>query len=98
MYYDRIELTRLNLIDVAKNNNSKECVVSHYWYFNHEFKFQNSFFFNGCHDLTMLYVNFSDFAIITVKGVDYCCINHDVSKSEAIHMMGSYVLDDCGYI
>ena len=46
----------------------------------------------------MLYVNFSDFAIITVKGVDCCCINHDVSKSEAIHMMGSYVLDDCGYI
>ena len=27
--------------------------------------------YNGCHDLTMLSVNISDIAIITVKNVDY---------------------------
>ena len=29
---------------------------------------------NACHDLTMLAVNTSDTAIITVKNVDYHCI------------------------
>ena len=33
--YDRTDLSKG--IDFAKNNNSKECVVCHYWFFNHEF-------------------------------------------------------------
>ena len=37
------------------------------------FKFQNSIC-NGCHDLTMLCLNISNIAIITVKGVGYCII------------------------
>ena len=40
---------------------------------------------------------FSDIAIITVKEVDYHCIIHDVSKSEAIHLLENSVLDDRGY-
>ena len=72
-YYNIIDVTRLNLTDVAKSNNGEEYVLFRYWFFNHKFKFQN-FVFNGCHDLMMLYVNFSDIAIITVKGVDYCII------------------------
>ena len=36
------------------------------------------------HDLTMLSVNISDIAINTVKDVDYCCIIHKISKSEAM--------------
>ena len=59
-------------------------MVCHYWFFNHRFKFQDSVCY-GCHDLTMLCLNISDIAIITVKGVDYRCIIHDISKSEAIH-------------
>ena len=35
------------------------------------FKYQDSVF-NGCHDLTMLCVNISDIAVITVKGAHYC--------------------------
>ena len=38
LYYHRICLTEA--IDPAKCNNSKECMVSHYWYFNNESKFQ----------------------------------------------------------
>ena len=41
----------------------------------------------------MLYLNFSDIAIITVKGIDYCCIIHSISKHEAIHLF-----DNLGYI
>ena len=66
-------------------------------FFHHGFKFQNSVC-NGCHDLTKLYLNISNIAIITVRGVDYCGIIHDNRKSEAIHLLENSVLDDLGYI
>ena len=34
-YCGRIGLS--DLIDVAKKSNNKECIVCHYWYFNHGF-------------------------------------------------------------
>ena len=40
---------------------------------------------NGCHNLTMLCLNYRDIANVTVKGVYFCCIIHNISKSEAIH-------------
>ena len=46
----------------------------------------------------MLCLNVSDTAIITVKAVDYYCITHDISKSEAIKLLKNYVLQDRGYI
>ena len=81
--YDRNDLREV--IDPTKSNNSKECMVCHYWYFNHRFQFRNSIF-NSCYDLTMLRVNISYITIITVKGINYRCITHDVTKSEAIHL------------
>ena len=68
LYYDRTDFSEG--IDIIKNNNSKECIVCHYWFFKHGFNFQNSVS-NDCYDSTMLYVNISDIAIITVKNVDY---------------------------
>ena len=47
--------------------------------------------------LTLLSVNISD-TIITLKDVDYSCIIHDISKSEAINLLKISVLDDRGYI
>ena len=41
----------------------------------------------GCNDLTMLWVNISDIAIITVKDVGYCCIINNISKSEVINLL-----------
>ena len=61
-------------------------MVCHYWFFNHGFEFQDSVC-NGCHDLTMLSVNISYIAIIAVKNVDYRCIIHKISKSEAINLL-----------
>ena len=72
-------------------------MICHYWFFNHGFKFQDSVC-NGCLDLTILSVNISDIAIITVKDVDCCCIIHNISKSEAINLLKNSVLDDRGYI
>ena len=63
LYYDRIDISQG--IDLVKSNNSKECMICH-CFLNHGFEFQDSVC-NGCHDLTMLSVNISDIAIITIK-------------------------------
>ena len=45
-----------------------------------------------CHDFTMLndndltMLNISDIPIIAIKNVDYSCIIHKISKSEAINL------------
>ena len=44
----------------------------------------------------MLSPNTSD--IITVKGVNYRYFIYDISKSEAINSVKSFVLEDRGYI
>ena len=80
-------------IDPLKSNSSKECMICHYWFL----KFQNSVC-SGCHDLTMLSVNISNIAIITIKNVDYCCIIHNISTSEVIKFVKNSVLEVCGYI
>ena len=95
LYYDRIDISKT--IDLAKSNNSKECMICPYFFFNHGFEFQY-FVCNGCHDLTTLSVNISHIAIITIKNVDYCCIIHSISKSEAINLLENFVLEDRGYI
>ena len=46
----------------------------------------------------MLIVNISDIAITTVKNVDYRCIIHKTSKSEAINLLKKSVLEDRGYM
>ena len=72
-------------------------MICHYCFFNHGFKFQDSIC-NGCHDLTMLSLNIRDTTVITVKNVDYHCIIHNISKSEAINLLENSVLQDRGYI
>ena len=44
----------------------------------------------------MLYLNTCDIVIITVKGVDYCCIIREISKSEVIQFLENSVLEDRG--
>ena len=87
LYYDRIDISKG--IDRTKSNKSKECMICHYWFFNHGFKFQDSVC-NSCHDLTTFSVNISDIAIITVENVGYHCIIHNFSKSEAIYLLKKF--------
>ena len=60
-----------------------------WFFFNHGFKIQYSVS-NGCHDLMVLCLYIGD--------IDYSCIVHDISKSEAIHLLKRFVLDDRKYI
>ena len=100
LYYDRID--RRKGTDLAKSSNNKKCMICHYWFSNHEFKFQDSVFkfqdsvCNRCHDLTMFSVNKSDIAFIIIKNIDYRCIIHNISKSEAIDRLKDSVLEDHG--
>ena len=52
----------------TKNNKSRECLICHYWFFNHEFKFQDHVC-HGCHDLTMLCLNISDIANKSIQDI-----------------------------
>ena len=90
LYYDRTDISEG--IDLAKNNSSKECILCHYCFFNPRFKFQDSVC-NGFHNLLMLCFNISNITIITVKNVDYCCIIHDITKSEAIILVKGVVFE-----
>ena len=54
------------------------------------FKVCNVYVCNVYHDLTMVSVNISDIAIITVNYVDYRCIIHNISKSEAIDLLKKF--------
>ena len=63
-------------------------------FLNHGFEFQD-YVCNEYHDLIMLCLNVSDTAIIAIKDVDYRCIIHNNSKSEAIHLLENSVLEDC---
>ena len=74
LYYDRTDISKG--IDLAKTNNSKECMICHYCFFNQRFEFQD-YVCNGCHDFPMLCLNISDIAIFTVKNVDYHCIRYN---------------------
>ena len=88
LYYDRID--RSEGIDPTKSNKSRECMISHYWFFNHRFKFADHVC-NDCHNLRHIYMyiytlclNISHIAIITV---DYRCIMYNINKSEAINLL-----------
>ena len=90
LYNDRIDIS--DWIDPAKGNSNKEFMLCRNWFFYHGFEFQNSVCY-GCHDLRMLCVNIT---IVTVKGIDYRCAIHEISKSEAIQLLENSIFDDCG--
>ena len=48
LYYDRIDISEG--IDITKNNKSRECMICHYWFFNHGFKFQD----NVCNNCVLM--------------------------------------------
>ena len=53
LHYDRTDISEK--IDFTETNKSKQCMICHCWFFDYEFKFQDSVC-NGCHDLTILSV------------------------------------------
>ena len=88
MYLDRINLGAG--IDVAISNNSKNCIVCNYWYFNLGINIQKSVC-NDCNGLQLFCLNITDITVITVKSIDNFCIIHYISKSETIHLLKKIV-------
>ena len=86
LHRDRIDISEG--IDPAKSNDSKECMICHYWSFNNGCKFQN-YACNGCHNLTILSVSISNIA--------NCCIFCNISKYEAINLLKNFVPENCEY-
>ena len=68
LFHNRIDISEG--IDLPKSNDSKKCMICHYWVFNNGFKYQDSVC-TGSHDLLAQCVNITDIAIITVKCTDY---------------------------
>ena len=52
LYYDETDISKG--IDSAKHVNNKECMVCHYWFLNHGFKYQDSAS-NGCHEISLFH-------------------------------------------
>ena len=48
--------------------------------------------------VVLISLGITDIAGNTVKGIDYCCINSDISKIEAMHLFKIYVLNNCRFI
>ena len=66
--YDKIHISEG--IGMDKTNKSKECDISHHWYFlDKNFNYEN-YLCNGCHDLMQKAMNFNDVAIVSIKGND----------------------------
>ena len=95
LQYDRIDISEE--IDPTKSNKTRECMICHYFFFNYGFKFED-YVCNCCHDLSMLCLNISDIAIMTVKNVDYSWIMYNISKYEASNLLKNSVLEYRGYI
>ena len=84
LYFGRIDVSEW--IDVIKTNRSKECDICHYsQLLNKGFKFQLNAC-NRCHDFLMMSINFSDIAILNIKGSDYDRIISLISKNEVINL------------
>ena len=84
--FDRIDIS--GGIDFNITSPSKECDICHCWHFlNFSFKFQPNVCCDRCYDLLMTSINFSDIAILNIKGSDYRCIVSLIGKNEAINLM-----------
>ena len=79
LYFDGTDVSQET--DVNATSASRECDISHYWYFlSYSFKFQANVS-NRCHALLMMSMNLSDIAILNIKGSDYRCIISLISKN-----------------
>ena len=87
LYYDIIDFSYIEGIDVNKTSVSKECITYHHWYFLYKgFKIQAPFC-NGCHYVLMIVINFNDIANLNFYDVDYGCIIPRIIRKEATNLL-----------
>ena len=76
--YDKIDITEG--IDLNKTNKSKECMLSHFWYYlNKNFSY-GPFTCDGCYNIVQKSIDFKNIAIIYVKKTTYRVYFKYISK------------------
>ena len=81
------ELTFLKKFMLIKPANQKSAILVTIGIFlDKGFKFQPDVC-KGCHDVLIISMNLSDFAILNIKSADYCCIVSGISNSEAVNLL-----------
>ena len=94
LQYERSDISED--IDLNKSGKSKECIICHYWYFKDiGYKYQPHVC-NGCHDLSLVVYDLSDFLILNIKGIDYGCYVFNMSKNDAVKLPDNFWLDNKG--
>ena len=83
-------------IDISKSNKSKECLISHYWYFKDVGYKCEPYVCNGCYDISMMAYELENISILNLKGVNYRCIIWNMTKNDAINRLHNSKLDDKG--
>ena len=79
--YDRIDISEG--IDVIKNNESKECMFCHYWYFlNKNFSYV-PYTCHGCYDIVQRSTDFKNIAVAHIKKSACRIYFQHMSKHEA---------------
>ena len=76
------------LILIRQANQKSVIFVTIAFSLNKRFKFQ-PYVCNICHDLLVMFMNFSNIAILEIKNADFCCIIIGIRKSEAIKLLQS---------
>ena len=85
-------------IDPNKSDESKECMICHYWNFKDIGYKYEPYVCNRCQDLSRVVYDLNDFTILNIKGVDYRCYVFNVSKNNAIKLLDNSVLDNKGVL
>ena len=85
-------------IDVNKTSTSKECELSHYWFFRDVgFKFEEHVC-NGCHDLLTMAHSLKNIGILSAKGATFGCLLMGIIKNEALKRLDNSVTYDRGVL
>ena len=87
MSYKMLESDRIDIsegIDINKTSASKECDISHSWYFLDKNVNYELYLRNGCHDLMQKAMTFNDVVIVSIKGNNYRIHFWNMSKDEQV--------------
>ena len=81
-------------IDLNKSDKSKECMISHYWYFKDIVYKDEPYVCNRCHYLSIVVYNLNDFMILNIKDIACRYYVFNMSKNDAIKLLNNSVLDN----
>ena len=90
MNYKMLEYNRIDIseeIDVDKTNESKECMLCHYWYFlNKNFSY-GPYLCDGCYNIMQKSIDSKNIAIVHVRKNAYRIYFLDMKKCKAKKLM-----------